>query len=458
MDIQAIFDKYGDDFNKILFAIEKDPIERKPEEWQELYDGVHEILKKLPKELGTGAKKTSQGLVKEVITLQKKIVASAVSFLFGEPVKLLLNDGDEEAFKLLSDVWDKNKLEYFNKKLARKVFIETKAAELWYVKKLEGQEAQIKVALLSIENGDAIYAHFDDLGNMDGFLRKYILINELETEVTHADIYTDTMVYKGTQKPGGWDVEKLPNIFSKIPVIYYSRKKPEWDDVQSEIDRMETLVSNFGDTNDYFGSPIIKFKGKPTDLPSKEEMGKMLQFSSEIDSDGKVTYPGDAEYLTWEQAPEAIRLEYDIIKSIIFSMTSTPDLSFDNVKGLSALSGIAIKLMFADSVLKAKDHEELFGEGLTRRNNLLKAILSTTSLKDKEKLEVLDIGLKFGSVLPTDLEELIKSISLARGGEAIMSEETAIRQNPLVMDADADIENLKQEKEAELSLGESFGV
>lgn len=458
MDIQSILDKYGKDFKKILSILEDDPIKRDVSKWQDQYDGKHIILEKEDKLVGPKGEKKFVKAIKNVITLQKKVVSSAVSFLFGEPVKLILNSEDKETFDLINNVWITNKLKYFNKKLARKVFVETKVAELWYVKKLEGQEAKIKVVLLCKSNGDEIYAHFDDLGDMDAFLRKYSLDNIDGKSEDHADIYLETKTIQGVNKQGGWETVDVPNMFEKIPVIYYSQNEPEWKDVQTEIDRIEDLLSKFGDTNDYFGSPILKLKGEIENPPTKEEVGKILRFKGSINDKGDMVYSGDADYLTWEQAPESIKMEYDMLKDIIYGMTSTPDLSFNNVKGLSSLSGIAIKLMFTDSILKAKDKEELFGECLTRRNNLLKAIVSTVSVKHKIKLEELDISLEFGSVLPTDLDEIIKSLSLARGGEPIMSEETAVRQNPLVPDADADIESMGKEKESLPGLGESFEV
>ena len=75
-----------------------------------------------------------------------------------------------------------------------------------------------------------------------------------------------------------------------------------------------------------------------------------------------------------------------------------------------------------------------------------------------DTLEELKIGIEFGSILPTDEDELVKSLSLARGGEPIMSEETAVRKNPLVDDADSDLENLKTEQGQSSLLGESFEV
>ena len=461
MNIKDILDKHGDDYTKLTTVLCKDPVERDIKKNIEEYQGEHEILNRQVKTVGTGTNRKNVPQAKLVIRHQRKIVNMAVSFLFGDPVKLSLNNKEEsyqEPFGLIQDIWNKNKLEYFNKRLARRLFVETKVAELWYVAFDEENIKHIKVNLLCNKNGDEIYSHFNEYGDMDAFIRKYKLVDVDEKTYDHVDIYTAEKIIKGTKKES-WEVDKKENLYGKIPVIFYEQEEPEWRGVQSEIDRSEMLISKFSDTNDYFGAPIIKLKGKIKNPPEKGEIGKTLQFEGESNAEGKIEY-GDAEYLTWIHAPEATKLEYETLKDIIFSQTSTPDLSFNNVQGLTKTSGEALKFLFMDAILKAKDKEEVFGEALTRRNNLLKAMLGTTSLKDKQKLVELDISIEFGDVLPKSVTELVQSLSTARGGDSIMSREEAVRKNPLVSDAEEDIKRLeKEEKKGEVkNLGESFNV
>jgi len=459
MYIKDLLDKYTGDFAKLVTALSVDSQDRDVETYRKEYNGEHDILDRPVKVVGTGRAKKNVPQAKEVIRYQKKIVQMAVAFLFGDPAKLILsNEGDkfQEAFDLLKDVWVGNKLDYFNRKLARKLFVETKVAELWYVVVDEDKAKHIKVSLLSDENGDGIYPHFNENGDMDAFTRRYSITELDGKDYEHVDIYmADKIIY--AVKRQEWITEEKENLYGKIPVVYYEQAEPEWTGVQSEIDRSEMLISKFADTNDYFGAPTIKLKGKLVNPPEKGEVGRMLRFSPETGSDGKVSY-GDATYLTWEHAPESIKLEFEILKDIIYSMTSTPDLSFNNVKGLTKTSGEALKFLFMDSILKAMDKEEIFGEGLTRRVNLLKAILSVTSVKDKDSLQELDISVKFGKVLPQDVTETIKALSMARGGEPLMSEKSAVRQNPYVDNSEEEIENLEGERGKVNKLGESFEV
>ena len=460
MNIQDILKKHGKDFSKLVTVLCTDPIERDVGQYEKEYIGEHVILDRPVKTVGKGTTLKRVEQAKLVIRYQKKIVNMAVSFLFGDPAKLTLDNKEDkyqDTFELINDIWNKNKLDYFNKKLARRLFVETKVAELWYVLIDAENVKHVKVALLCSENGDEIYSHFDNNGDMDAFARRYKLVDVDEKSYEHVDIYTADKIHYGVKKTE-WVVNIKDNHFGKIPVIYYTQAEPEWTGVQTEIDRIEMLISKSADTNDYFGSPTLKIKGKVKNAPEKGEVGKMLQFAGVQGQEGKTEY-GDAEYLTWTQAPEAVKLEYETLKDIIYSQTSTPDLSFNNVQGLTKTSGEALKFLFMDAILKAKDKEEIFGEGLTRRVNLLKAILSITDVKSKQALEEMNISIQFGDVLPKSITELVQSLSTARGGEAIMSRRAAVSKNPLVDDAEEDIEQIEEEEKSEVGkLGESYEV
>ncbi len=428
---------------------------REIDKWRKEYDGDHEILNLRDKIVGTGRSQRIVKVAKEIVTYQQDIVDFAVAFLFGAPVNLVLNSKEnshEDVYELITEVWRGRKLDEFNRKLARSLFVETKVAELWFV---HPETKDIKVMLLSNKTGNEVFAHYDDYGDMDAFTRKYSTAGVAGKKVEYVDVYTATVIYNYTKTLSGWEQNEQSNPIGKIPVVYYDQEKPEWANVQTQIDRIETMLSKFSDMNDYFASPGLKVKGKIADTPAKEEVGKMFVFEGIRGSEGKIEY-GDVEYLTWNNSPEALKTEFEIKKDIIYAQTKTPDLSFNNVKGISNLSGIALKFMFLASELKANNKQEIFGEGLTRRINVLKAILSKTDYAKiatqtnrptEEVMHDLNIGITFNSVLPEDERELIELLSIARGGEPTMSNETAVKNNKYVTDPKAELESLEKEKQ-----------
>ena len=57
------------------------------------------------------------------------------------------------------------------------------------------------------------------------------------------------------------------------------------------------------------------------------------------------------------------------------------------------------------------------------------------------------------------MTEMVKALSIARGGDNIMSRDSAVRGNPLVEDSEEDIKRLEEEEKSEVAnLGESFNV
>lgn len=458
MDIKEILAKPFDKVLETLTEYSKDK-DDKIEEYRKAFDGKHAILDDPIRRTQTvGDTPGTQRIVKhtnEVITMQKRIVNSAVTFLFGEPVSLVLNNDKKDAFILINDVWKKNKLDYFNKTIARELFIECKVAELWYVPADESK--RIRVVLLSNRTGYQFYPHFNEYKDMDAFTILYETKDNEGKAQSNAAIYTTDKIYRAVKKTGEWTSEESENLAGKIPVVYYEQDEPEWKGVETQIDRLEYLMSNHADTNDYNGSPITQVKGKVSNMPKKEETGKLVVVAGDINfNTGETTYNGGVEFISWDQSPESIKLEMDNLKDIIYSLTQTPDLSFSNVKGMSAVSGIALRLMFSDALFKARDKQEVFGPALDRRLNIIKSILSITNRNKAAELEAADIDILFNDVLPTDIKTLIEALSVARGGEPIMSEESAVRMNPLVTDAEKDIEVLNEEKTALKSFAESY--
>src|SRR5690606_10372845 len=108
--------------------------------------------------------------------------------------------------------------------------------------------------------------------------------------------------------------------------------------------------------NDYHASPTLVFIGNVTaKMLEKGEQGKAV----EIKPVGNTTN-ADVKYVTWEHAPESIKLEIETLTNFIFTCTQTPQMAMEDLKGLGALSGVAFDRVFMDAHLAARD--ELDGE------------------------------------------------------------------------------------------------
>jgi SPP1 family phage portal protein len=383
------------------------------------------------------------------VPLQKKIVTLATSFLCGNPIELVATpttDLENGMLQVVKRTWNNNKLDYDSKELAKMMMSETEVAEIWYRTDAdaiywagtvnEKRPHRLRMKIVANSLGDQLYPVFDNSGDMIAFGRGFQLKVNDKTE-DHFDIYTADTTYKGTLTNGTWIFVEEKTFFGKIPVIYYSQPKPEWADVQWLIDRFEKVISNHGDTNDYFASPIVFIEGDIEGFAKKGENGKVLQ-----GKDG-----AKASYLTWDQSPESLKLEYNNLRSLLYDMTDTPDISIETMKGLGTFSGIALKMLFLAPHLKAADKESTFGKSIQRRINLIKAVMVTFN-SSLAPAGGLNITPKFTYYLPKDEAGIVDTLITATGNKPVMSQETAVKQNPLVSDPQNEMELIKNDENA----------
>jgi len=385
---------------------------------------IHDEAVRPDKVITTSAGVTKRSVARLSLPFQRIIVDRAAAFLIGEGVDMKASpDSDQQKrmIEALNDVWHDNKLDYRTRQMARIWMSETEVAEYWY---FNGDPTRMRQQIWATSMGDDLYPYFNEYGDMEAFARGY-KVGQLE----YLDVWTDDE-HISYVKYVNWEEEKREkNKLGKIPVVFYQRERPEWADVQSLIERYETMVSNFADQNDYFAAPIVKVKGKVHGFADKGEQGKMITLEENA----------DASYLTWDQAPAAIELEKNTLQELIYSMTQTPDISFTQMKGLGNITGIALRMMFMDAKLKTLKHQEEFGEGLQRRMNLLKRGLMMLN----PDVGDLRVEPEFTFYMPQNDQELIGMLVTAVGGKSIMSTETAVANNPFVTDVEKELGDIE---------------
>jgi hypothetical protein len=466
--IKDILAAHSEEPTKLISALSIDTRDdRYPEEYRKEFEGdrtrriksVGMRLNKTYKVLNdagvpTGEEKTVY-VSKIPFPFPAKIVRTATHFLFGGQMKVSSERNDEPA-NVFSDVWVKDlKMQNMLKRLATTCMIETKAALLFFPQPIKDgedpartKELKLRCMLLHSGNGE-FFPHFNDYGDMDAFIRVYEITNVENKTIRRAKIYTQEQIIWLTDEDGSWEYEKgEKNLFGKIPVVYVEQQNPEWEDVTHLIDGFENRISRLADTNDYFGEPLLKIFGNASRSPNKEEVGKVVEFEMKEGIDGKVIH-GDAEYATWDQTPASIKLELETAWEGIFSMTSTPDLSFNNVKGMGPVSGIALRLMFMDAIIKREEKGEIFYDALNRCISVVIAGISGyTNVKYNGTLDRDDISVEFTDQLPDDMAEAIDTLVAATGGKPILSQESGASLSPFTKDAKQEIERLRGEAEA----------
>jgi hypothetical protein len=130
---------------------------------------------------------------------------------------------------------------------------------------------------------------------------------------------------------------------------------------------------------------------------------------------------------------------------MIYTITQTPDISFDAVKGLN-VSGIALKLLFMDAHLKVADHQEVFDQYLQRRINIIKSFIGTFNTKYESDAENLMVEPVITPYMIVDEAAEMKIWSDANGGKAIISQEASFIKAGLTNDPESDFKTYQKEE------------
>lgn len=383
------------------------------------------------------------------IPIQNKIVTTATAFEVGEAPTITANESNKLSEEV-DRLWKQNRIDSILQKLVKMQKSQLQAAILFYIEDLKpdnlinrilgiNSNKDIKNKILDNKKGE-MTPYFDAFGDMKLFLWEFTT-KDGDKDINNAWIYDEKFVYKWSDKEPV--TNKAVHGFSKIPVVYIEQQNPEWFIAQAMIDRLEVSLSKLGASNDYSAYPILKLYGEVNGLPDKDDDGKALRLEQKVTEDGK-TVSADAEFLTQSNATDSIKLELEKLEKFIYSLTSTPDISFESVKGLGSISGIAIKLMFMDAILKAKMNE---GDNRTMIERIINVyisgIITTTGTGLKSIASKTVFSVQFNSILPDDLKETVSVLSEGKTS-GLISQKTGVKILGLTEDDDQEIEDINQ--------------
>lgn len=420
---------------KALFSTRKDKVEAAMKEWNVASHKIHDRPKKY-----VDSEEVAQAKIP--LPYQRKIVQSAVAFLFGKPVKLVqLSEGTDKAFKIINDLWTNMRMSTLNRKNARALFSQTATAKLFVEYKDTDEDGNsvdsIKCLLMNKDNGNDLYYKKDQYGSMQCIARGFTTKDGDKT-VEHFVAEFKDIILTCKKIDGIWEVNPEVNLAKKIRYSYYEQDETEWDIVQPIIERQEMLVSKRSDNNDYTADSILILTGDVESLPGKEETGKVVKLSGE---------GAGAKYLSPEMATDMVKDERTTWDKYILYFTDTPDLNSEQLKSIGQDSGKALEMQFFPALLKAMDKLELFEEMTDREIEILKSmVVNIIDMSMKAEMKNLKIGYEFGNPLPDNIKDVVETLSSAVGGKAIMSRKTAVDLNPLVKDADAENDAMDEEE------------
>lgn len=371
------------------------------------------------------------------VSWQEYINEVALVFLYGRPVKWSqISDGTDDAFEAYTNWQEKTRFNAHVREAKRVAGAEGISAVLYHVYQKDGKP-ELLLKTLSKAKGDDIYTIKDQYDRLVAFGWGYTLTDSGNKSVRHIDIYTREKVYRCTRANGGWAVDAKDNQIGKIPVLLFEQE-PESASVQPMCDRYENLGSVDADVNDRFSNPAMVASADVLNtLPKQEEEAKLFILKN----------GGKLEYLTWNQASESKRDEYERLEKNILNKSFTPEIDFDKMKSLGGMSAKAIQKVFLLAVIKAERRKETHDGYMNRHAHLMCAILGNVlDYKNKSKYDALVLGHEFQSPFGDDVSDMLNDV-LKQYGQGALSLQTTLELSYLVKNAQKEYEQLQKEKQ-----------
>jgi SPP1 family phage portal protein len=340
------------------------------------------------------------------LPIEQDIVNINTSFAVGiEPSMDCTPEDDKEkgVLETLKQVFKKNKLRFQNRKIVRSWLSEQDVAEYWYVsyddgfwaklqRKIAGlfgasmPKYKLKSQIWSPFRGDILYPFYDDSGDLVAFSRQY---KKTDLDGNDHDIFmtvTDKMVYQWEldETWGENEVKTFAHQFSKLPVIYSHKKQPLCVKIRTMRERLEKCLSGYADCIDYHFFPLLMLFGDiDPDIMSGDIRNRMMKLTG----DG-----ANAQYLTWNQASDPVKVEIETYFNQIYALTNTPRISFDQLKGTgNALSGVAYRYFFMAAHMAVRNYEEELGKFFQRRINFIVSAIGDLNASLKAASDTIDV-------------------------------------------------------------------
>lgn len=381
---------------------------------------------------------------------QQYINEVAAFFMLGNPLKWSIEsenelpENEKDAFKLFMEFMDRQHYVSRNHEMKILAGAETEAAKLYAIYIDEG-EIKVKTMILSKSKNYDLRALFNEYGDMKSFAVGYKAKDIAGNIMNYWDIYMADIIYHCVESADAaglmrWTVKTRQNVVGKIPVIYAPQPK-EWEGVQCRIEQDEWLDSKNADVVEYFGDPYLKIsKNVKNTLAAAEEVGKLIEVTDKDDV---------FDYVTPPEASEMKRDEKSMLKESILQGSFTPDLSYENIKGLGAISGEAESKANVLGHIKKNNRRMIYDEIFERDKNLMVAILGNVLYPEKKQsFEKIRNRIKFTYQDPFMGVMDDNSEEIARWRDSgVMSIEACVEANRNIKNKELEVARIKKEQE-----------
>ncbi|OFY43993.1 MAG: hypothetical protein A2X18_07640 [Bacteroidetes bacterium GWF2_40_14] len=288
----------------------------------------------------------------------------------------------------------------------------------------------------------SLYPIIDEYEDMIAMSFEYVVDNN-GVKSTYFETYTKTAHYKWvTEGTKETDVVIDGEVIKikKHPLFYAWRPAPIYEDISDDRDEIEFTLSRTSDIIRRNSAPIVKLIGKTIgETPVGDRAREVYQME----------LGGDVDTVSPSISPESAKYYVSTLKQNMEEYTQLPNLSLENIKSISAISGEARKTLLTDAHLKVGEEKHDIIYALDRECNIIKAFLGEMNTAWKESIKDLSVEHVITPFIQNDEVAEIDKTMKATGGKAVMAQKTAISMLGMVEDPEAEMLLIKAEEDAD---------
>lgn len=363
------------------------------------------------------------------VNFAKYIVDTMNGYFIGNPIKIIVDDG-EEAIEDYVEVLDQyNDQDDNNAELSKICSIFGKGYEMYY------NDDAGNVGIVYLDPMEAFMIYDDSVLRKE---RYFVRLYRDVDNVLHGSVSDELKVRWFTLKGRiVWDKEEKEHYFDGVPATEYQENKEcqgIFEPVMSMINAYNKAVSEKANDVDYFADAYLKIIGT---LLDEDEL-------KHIRSDRVINFDGDAENLIIDflQKPDGdVTQEHlvDRLEKLIFQIAMVANISDENFGTASGIA-MAYKLQAMNNLRKTKERK--FTSGMNRRYKLI--FSNPSRHMGIEKDDWVKLHYKFTPNVPANL---LEESQIAQNLSGVVSQETQLGVLSVVDNPKVEIERIEKEEE-----------
>ena len=361
------------------------------------------------------------------VNFAKYIVDTMNGYFIGNPIKIIVDGGEETIEKYIEFLDQYNDQDDNNAELSKIFSIYGKGYEMYY------NDEEGNVGIIYLDPTEAFMIYDDSVLKRE---RYFVRLYRDEDNVLHGSVSDQEKVRWFTIKGKiVWNEQEQLHYFNGVPATEYRENKEcqgIFEPVMSIINAFNKAISEKANDVDYFADAYLKIIGT---LLDEDEL-------KHVTSDRVINFDGDGESVIVDflQKPNGDTTQenlLDRLQNLIFLIAMVANISDKNF-GTSSGIAMAYKLQGMSNLRKTKERK--FTSGMNRRYKLIFSNPGNAMKKD----DWVKLHYKFTPNVPANL---LEESQIAQNLSGVVSQETQLGVLSVVDNPKTEIERIDKEEE-----------